>query len=119
MASDNLFSNRHTWDLPTNMQRNKGAAESNVRSRTWFSMTLQSSSSMSTMFGNIVLESVNASLARAHCALLNKHLGVAGVWGMGMLECLPFLDAGREREKASGVILGVIVQDSKTIWAKC
>ena len=59
-----------------------------------------------------MLECVNASLARARFALLNKHLGVAGVWGMGMFECLPFLDAGREGGKASGMVLGVIVQDN-------
>ena len=50
------------------------------------------------MFGNIVLESVNASLARAQFAFLLVLLAL-GKW-----ECLNvchFLDAEREREKAS------------------
>ena len=62
-----------------------------------------------TVFGNIVLECVNASLARAQFAFLLVLLAL-GKW-----ECLNvchFLDAGREREKASVTILGVSVEDN-------
>lgn len=50
------------------------------------------------MFGNVVLECVNASLVRAQFAFLLVLLAL-GKW-----ECLNvchFLDAGRERKKAS------------------
>ena len=53
-----------------------------------------------TMFGNVVLECVNASLARAQFAFLLVLLAL-GKW-----ECLNvchFLDAGRERKKAKSI----------------
>lgn len=52
------------------------------------------------MFGNIVLECVNASLARAQFAFLNKHLGVAGVGEMGVFECLPFFRCWKGKRKS-------------------
>lgn len=58
-----------------------------------------------------MLECTKASLTRAPFEFLNKDIGVAACLGNGSVGMFAILCVGREREKASVVILDPCVQD--------